>query len=318
MADSVINPLGALICLSFYGVVIFSLNTFTLFVQIKRRKYLTHHQYPLLWILVANSLVGLLPLQLYGFKKYEVVDIRVNNGICAAWRFTYFLCTHFSIASVLIMVLERTITIYSRTKHQLFDNRKRLINYLNIAFWLVLAIFDTIPFFLRVTTTDRCPYTITAVWSLTLHCSTFLLPNSVISICYTYICYSAYTHKRKIYRFSTEGDRRNSKLEKGTNLMNLRATKQFIAIVGSYIICKLPADMYYTIEWECPQCLPTDFEPTRTWLTFFLKLLVMSHAMAVPVIFYWKSKTFRKDVQRSLGLVELEFNNGIRTNTPNT
>ena len=197
-----------------------------------------------------------------------------------------------------------------------------MLAFITTSFWFTFGSFDTIPFFIK-SKSEGCPYTITATWSLILHVVTFLIPNGITSCCYVYICFRAYIQRKRIFQNSRQVDRKHTKFKKKIELLNLRATKQFIAIVGSYIICKLPADVYYTLEWECPKCIPDNFEPTRTWLTLFLKLLVMSHALAVPIIFFWKSSRFRRQFKNDIGISDrnvmfARYNTKENTNIENT
>ena len=292
------DPLAALISLMFFGASIFLLNVLTFVVQINRRKSLGYHQYPLCWILVANALVGALPLPLYGLKKYGVKDPEIRSRICAAWRFTHFLCIHYSTASIAIMVIDRIktlstfrITLLTR-KHRLF------IDISNIISWMVFTIFDLGPFYIsQPGLKEKCPYRLTATWSLILNKLTIFVPQCMIGLCYGYICFVAYQQKKKIISTTTSLVHNHSVRKWRSILIKMKVLKELLAVIGSYVICNLPASMYYTIEWQCSKCFPEHFERTRTWLTFFLKVLVMSHALIVPMIFFWSSPKFRRNAK---------------------
>ena len=99
-----INPLVALISLCLLGLLVALLNLSALAIMRMpvKRKYFS---YPLLWLTASNVLIGIFPLPLYGLKKYNFESSAVASIICDAWRYSYFVTSHISMITLVVMTL---------------------------------------------------------------------------------------------------------------------------------------------------------------------------------------------------------------------
>ena len=107
-----INPLVALISLCLLGLLVALLNLSALAIMRMpvKRKYFS---YPLLWLTASNVLIGIFPLPLYGLKKYNFESSAVASIICDAWRYSYFVTSHISMITLVVMTLDKIISLTS-------------------------------------------------------------------------------------------------------------------------------------------------------------------------------------------------------------
>ena len=238
--------------------------------------------------------------------------------VCDAWRYTYFSTIHLAMSSLLLMTVQKILILTFPLRHQqiLTANRTNLVYG---AAWIVLLIFDLIPFF-PVSEYDRefCHYKIKKDWAVAMNILTMAIPLPIIIGCYCYMVYLAFVQYVRIQKTTTLGAKPRPK----TRLWSeVKATRKVTLIAGAYIVCWTPSTLYYLLGWLCPSCFPENFEPHKTWIQFFFKLGVMLHAIITPIIFCLQSNEFRNDARKSvisLGRRNYGFEESTTTTTTTT
>ena len=291
----IINPTTALVCLVCLAVTVILLNIFAFVVTFSAGRRKESFNYPLLWLLIANILIGLFPLPVYGLKKYEFTSVTITSTICDIWRYTYFTTINMSMLSLLIMTLEKIAVLVCPLRHSSIVSKTKLNTSFAVS-WLFIAVFDLIPFIpFDHHDDDGCHYVIKKDWALAMNIITMAIPLPIIIVCYLYMTYLAYSHSIRINRTISTQTSRSSNIKL---MIKVKATKKVTHIVGAYIICWTPSTMYYMLVWLCPEkCFPKNYQPHKTWIRFFFKLLVMCHAFITPILFCWLSSEFRRDVK---------------------
>ena len=313
-----INPTAALILLIATGLVAILLNGFAIHVFFSQRKHKRISNIPMIWILVANILIGSFPLPVYGLKKYGFEDPQVASHVCDAWRYTYFSTIHLAMSSLLLMTVQKILILTFPLRYQQILTARRT-NLVYATAWIVLLFFDLIPFF-PVSEYDRefCHYKIKKDWAVAMNILTMAIPLPIIIGCYCYMVYLAFVQYVRIQKTSTFSAKPRSK----TRLWSeVKATRKVALITGAYIVCWTPSTLYYLLNWLCPSCFPENFEPHKTWIQFFFKLGVMFHAIITPIIFCLQSNEFRKDARKSvisLGRWNYGFQESTTTTTATT
>ena len=82
--------------------------------------------------------------------------------------------------------------------------------------------------------------------------------------------------------------------------IQLKATKKFLMIVGTYLICYGPSCTYYLLHWLCGKCFPDSIRKYEEWIIFFITILSFIFAISSSIIFFWSSNTFRENVKKML------------------
>lgn len=316
MVEEIIDATTALVFLMILGFLVFLLNTFAsivLIINVKKRSRLA--TLPILWILAANILIGLFPLPIYGLKKYGFEDVSLSGRICDAWRYSYFLCIHLALVSLLIMTVEKIFILMFvlRYKEMLTVFRMNIIFGIS---WLFFVVFDVIPFFpLNEYDDEKCQYYVKKNWALAMNILTMAIPLPLILCCYGYMIHLAYKQTIRINRESiSDGKRRKTKIR---TALEIKATRTVAFIVGAYILCWTPSTVYYLLVWLCPHCYPKNYQPHKTWIRFFFKLLNLFHAFLTPIIFCGRNRDFQKDAKKLLkkltGSNEKDINKSVAT-----
>ena len=294
-SSPLIDPTSALVLLIATGLVAILLNGFALHVFFSQRKHKRISNIPMIWILVANVLIGAFPLPVYGLKKYGFRDPRTAGHVCDAWRYTYFTTIHLAMSSLLLMTVQKILILTFPLRYQQILTGKRT-NAVYAAAWVVLLIFDLIPFF-PVDKYDHefCHYKVKKHWAIAMNILTMAIPLPIIIACYCYMVYLAFVQYVRIQKTTAFAAKPRSKLRLWSEV---KATRKVAFITGAYIVCWTPSTVYYLLVWLCPHCSPD--EPHRTWFQFFFKFGVMLHSVVTPVIFCVQSNEFRKDAKRSV------------------
>ena len=273
-----INKTAALICLHMSGFCIIILNFGALIITVKSRKRRKLFSYPLSWLLVSNVLIGLFPMQFYGLKKYEFSSQKISTAVCSTWRYNYFTFTHISLVTLLLMTIDKVVTLRrSLSDHTTIAGHR--INCLYTISWFFFIIFDAFPFPPIFTTDDEgYHYAVIKDWALTMNILTMIIPFPIIVVSYIYMLVVACRQMKEISRQDFIKNKWSNKTDKIKNALESKATKQVFYIVGTYVLCCLPSFWYYLLTWLCRKCFSNEYKPHRTWIRFFFKLLITFHA----------------------------------------
>ena len=295
----VAHPTPTAIGLFLLASIMVTLNLLGIIVFIKRQRRKPPVDYPLLGLLIANLLQGILTLPSYALKKINAFGSYEQGIICDIYRFSYFFCTHASIMCLLVSCFDRLIAlVYSLHYGQIIT--KRRICAAVCAAWVFVLAFDVLPFFIpRGVNTEGCHYVPTKSWSVPMHVVMNIIPLPLLLGSYVVTIRIAYKHERK-----AKGTLKMSQLnrkERIRMICGIRATRKVIMIIGSYFICVAPACIYYLLQWLCKSCFTQEYTQNYEQIMhFFLKVLVNAFAIVSAVIFFWNSKLFRNNVRELL------------------
>ena len=204
---------AALVCLCMLGFCIIILNFGALIITIKSRKRKKLFSYPLSWLLVSNVLIGLFPMQFYGLKKYEFSSHKISVAVCRIWRYSYFTFTHISLVSLLLMTIDKVVTLrYSLSYHTTITGHR--INCVYTIFWLFFIIFGAVPF-LSISATDDegCHYVVIKDWTLTTNILAMIIPFPVLVVSYIYMTVVPCREMKEITRQGFIKNKRNNKVD---------------------------------------------------------------------------------------------------------
>lgn len=306
------HPIPTSVGLFILAAAIVLLNLIAILVFIQRRGNKPPVDYPLLSLLIANLLQGTMTLPAYALKKINAFGEFEQAIICDIYRFSFFVCAHASIMSLLVSTLDRLIALFYSLRYWEIVTRSR-ITVVVLLSWLFVICFDMVPL---ITTVEgaKCHYTPVKEWSISMHTVMNIVPLPLLLAGYTVTIRIAYRHARKNPSVNTKN---MSKREKMRIICGIRATRKVTMIIGSYFVCVGPACVYYLLEWLCTSCFTADYKHYREqYVHFFLKVLVNVYAVVSAVIFYWNSKDFRRKARevisgRERSKASLENCNGL-------
>lgn len=293
------HPTPTAIGLFLLALIMVTLNLVAIIVFVKQQTRKPPVDYPLLGLLTANLLQGVLTLPSYALKKINALGSYEQGIICDIYRFSYFFCTHASIMCLLVSCFDRLIAlVYSLRYWQIITKRRICVAV--CATWVFVLAFDVLPFFISSgDNTEGCHYVPTKSWSVPMHIVMNIIPLPLLLGSYVVTIKIAYKHERK-----AKGTLKMSKLNRKERIRmvcGIRATKKVIMIIGSYFICVAPACIYYLMEWLCKSCFSQEYTRNHEQIVhFFIKVLVTVFAIVSAVIFFWNSKIFRKKVRELL------------------
>ncbi|XP_065057736.1 alpha-1B adrenergic receptor-like [Rhopilema esculentum] len=292
------QPIPTAVGLFTLAAIILTLNLVAIMVFIKKRKNKPPVDFPLLSLLIANVLQGTLTLPAYALKKINAFGDYEQAIICDIYRFSFFVCAHASIMSLLASNVDRLIALaYSLRYYEIVTTFR--IKIILFATWMFVIAFDSVPLFSKKQN-RACHYVPTKTWSVSMHIVMNIIPLPLLLVGYIITIRIAYQHARKLRRSLRE--KGVSRKEKVKAICRIRATKKVSLIIGSYFICVGPACVYYLLEWLCVSCFSIGYKLYREqYLHFFLKVLVNINAIISAIIFYWNSKDFRRSARDMLG-----------------
>ncbi len=289
------HPIPTAIGLFLLAFVIVTLNLVAIVVFVKKQRTKPPVDYPLLSLLFANMLQGTVTLPAYALKKINAWGAEEQAYICDLYRYSYFLCAHASILSLLASSFDRLIAlVYSLSYWQIVTKRRIMITL--ICIWCGVIAFDALPLLPTYSKSHSCHYVPTKAWSVSMHVIMNIIPLPILLANYIVTIRIAFKHTKR-----TQLDLNCSKLgrrDKLNMLYNMRATRKVLLIIGSYFLCVGPACIYYLLEWLCRSCYTKEYKEHREqYVRFVMKVLVKFNAVISPVLFFWKSKVFRKSVR---------------------
>ena len=290
------NPVPTCIGLFALALTIIVLNSIAIIVFLRKKGNVAPFDYPLLSLLVANLLQGTLTLPAYALKKINSFGDSEKAIICDVYRFSFFVCAHASIMSLLVSNVDRLLALLYSLRYWEIVTKTRISAVVAFS-WLFVICFDIVPLF-TAAGEKLCHYTPTKQWSISMHIVMNIIPLPLLLAGYIVTIRIAYKHARKNDPFKS---RNLSRRDKVRIICGIRATKKVMMIIGSYFICVGPACVYYLLQWLCLSCFTRDYDMNRKQYTqFFLKVLVNIYAVVSAIIFYWNSKDFRRKAREIL------------------
>ena len=290
------NPIPTSVGLFMLAATIIVLNLIAIMVFIRKRDSKPPVDYPLLSLLIANLLQGTMTLPAYALKKINAFGDFEQAIICDVYRFSFFVCAHASIMSLLVSNVDRLIALFYSLRYWEIVTKTRISIAVSLT-WLFVICFDMVPLLTPVENAS-CHYTPTKAWSVSMHIVMNIIPLPLLLAGYIVTIRIAYKHARKNDSFSS---RNLSRREKVKIICGIRATKKVMLIIGCYFICVGPACVYYLLEWLCMSCFTAEYKIHREqYVHFFLKVLVNVYAVVSAIIFYWNSKDFRRKAREML------------------
>eukprot|EP00794_Sanderia_malayensis_P000147 gene147-759_t len=298
------HPVPTSIGLFLLAIVMVTLNLVAIVVFVKKQRTKPPVDYPLLSLLIANLLQGTVTLPAYALKKIYATDSDRLAIFCFVYRFSYFLCTHATILSLLASSFDRVIALVYSLRYWQIVTKRRICAVIAMV-WLFVIAFDVIPMFApsdkRGTPRAACNYIPTKEWSVSMHVIMNIIPFPILLVNYVITVRIAFKHAERAQldkSISTNSSCKQGRRDKLNTLYNMRATRKVLLIIGSYFVCVGPACVYYLLEWLCKSCFTKTYkEKQEQYMHFVLKILVNLNAVISPVIFFWKSKVFRSSAK---------------------
>lgn len=247
-----------------------------------------------------NLLVVCLLQSVTAIPLYTVRLVGTYDGVRDAFLFAYFLTQNAITFSLLIMSIDRVISLWRPLLYPVIMNKKNTIRSI-IVCWIVCIVYNSIPFY----TGHRYHvwhYETTPSWSIIYHFVTNILTFFVLLACWIYIIHIAIYHHQK---FKTPSNEK-------ANLIKLKATKMTIVILASYMIVYGPACFYYSLKAIClTTCFPPNFHDSHIdlQLRFWFKYATLSFAPICPIIICWRRK-FKTFLIKKFSLLDPEKGKG--------
>ena len=322
-------------CLISLSAIIIALNSVCLFIIVKTPILRNRaSSYPVASLLFTHLLQGIFVTPMYAAKRWNIEDITIKGITCDLFRFSYMITNYASCLTLVVISIDRLLAIKYPLKYNIYVTNARMVITLALA-WIYVIVLCSIPFIPQAKK-EGCKYRPQKEWTTAMLIGNTLFPFVVFACCYLYIFAIARNvirrriknnsvHETTIDEFNgstyinttqdTESSNMPRKRKTTISFRRFRsrksnrsmryefmATKMSFIIIIVYIICWGPSFMYYLLHSVCPKykCYPKSFKDSRTEevLNLFIKLLTFADAIAAPLIYCWKHKAFRSQVNR--------------------
>ncbi|XP_028391820.1 dopamine receptor 2-like isoform X2 [Dendronephthya gigantea] len=277
---SVASVLGnSLVCLAMY--------------QQPRLRTVMH--YSMLSLAIADLLCGAIAMPAYIAKKF--VDGERGEGVvCDIFRFTYFFTEYASVSSLVMVSLERMFALKYPFKCVDPKFGYKVIFFLSLA-WLDALIVALLPFIpWDPNAGGPCSYKPTKWWSLLVIHKNVVIPLLIVVICYSYIYNIAMSHVETIRKENRPGENMKCRLQQWKQ--RRKATTTLLIVVGIFMVCWLPSTIYYYVQNICEHCFDSFVGEQKAIFNAIVKILTFANSMTNPIIYWYRSKEFKRAFQR--------------------
>ena len=234
-------------------------------------------------LLLVCMIQSLTTLPLYATRYWFSRQERVRD---AAFLFMYFLAQNGITFSLLIMSLDRVVSLWKPLMYKTLMSKSSTVKLL-VACWVVCVGYDAIPFFYHGNK-DALHYVPNAYWSVVYHFLTNIVAFFMLLACWVYIVHIATYHHRKHHQACT-GSSKNQ-------VIRLKATRLTITILSSYFVLYGPACFYYSMKAIClKECFPLNYHnsPIDIELRFIWKYQALLFTPASTLILCWNKRFFK-------------------------
>ena len=231
----------------------------------------------------------------YIAKKF--VDGEEGEGVvCDVFRFTYFFTEYASVSSLVMVSLERMYALKYPLRNVNPKFGYKVIFFLFLA-WLDALIVALLPFIpWDPNAGGPCSYKPTKWWSLLVIHKNVVIPLLIVVICYSYIYNIAMSHVKTIQKENRPGETLKCRLQQWKQ--RRKATTTLLIVVGIFMVCWLPSTIYYYVQNVCEHCFDSFVGDQKAIFNAIVKILTFANSMTNPVIYWYRSKEFKRAFQR--------------------
>ena len=243
-------------------------------------------------LLLAHLLQGLLVIPSYAVKRSKITT---DHIVCDLFRFTYFLTNYASCLTLVLISLDRCLSVIIPLRYKIWITQKRMLIWIS-GTWIYILCLCIIPFVLGDHT--KCSYHPSKAWTLVM-----LLGHTMIPFIIVLSCYAIIFSKVKIVLQQRQTQRRLARRKQWDK------SKTTIIIVFFYILCWGPSFVYYTTLMLCPKdvCFTDEYlnSDREGHVTFSMKYLTFADGIIAPLLYCFSNQSFcvaRKRFVRKLKL----------------
>eukprot|EP00795_Rhopilema_esculentum_P017656 gene17656-9304_t len=277
--------------LAILGTATVVINVLTLMIIYRRRRLRKPKNYPIISFLLAGLIQGIIVVPAYCLKRLDLSN--VPEWICDLFRFPYFMCGHMLTLSILLVAMDRMVAINCPFKYHNIISKCRMITCI-ISFWVAIIIIDLLPFIYGASKDLKCKYVPWRAWSIAVLVLTIVIPFLIISVCYAWIWRLAARHAREISQASLEGHQEAKRGFK--TLIELRATRTTLLLVGIFLLCWAPIGIYYLVENICGDCVTNAVSiHMQESFKFWVKVISYTSSIFSPLAYCWRNREFRRE-----------------------
>jgi len=246
---------------------------------------------------VADIFVGLLvcPLSVFGH-----MDVEMSFTGCLLFMSQILVFTNASILCLLGVSFERLFAIKKPMTYKRTLTIKRAI-FIVILIWLLALFLGLVPVFGWHADENKyqgiCKFLKVISIEFLVYFQSFglvLLPLTINICIYSYIFYTVHKHERtdrkqrSTIAFNTPPS--NKKLQPpSVNKKEIRVAKIFFAIIGLFILTKLPINIWNHLNFFCPTC-PVKSKEVK----YALIILTRSNSIVNPILYAYINTSIRK------------------------
>ena len=245
----------------------------------------------------------------------------ITGWVCDLSRVSYNLCHHLVKLSIVVVSFDRLFSIkFPYTYDEKYGTKRNMVVLL-VTCWFVTIAVDMMPFIHEIDD-DVCHYVPSKEWLLFIIIVYNITPFALIAMNYILIWAIAaklalYDHKQRtsiarsfknisISKYPSSDKKLKSSHKKSSQcrekgklkfMLELKATKTSLALIGVYVFCWGPLGIYMMIDTVCQECLSLN-DHTSKYIIMILKYLCFSSNLLAPLCYCWASKEYRKAGKR--------------------
>ena len=248
-------------------------------------------------LLLAHLLQGILVIPSYAVKRSKITK---DHLVCDIFRFTYFLTNYASCLTLVLISLDRCLSVVIPLRYKIWITQKRMLLWIS-SIWIYVLCLCLIPFVLS--DHSKCNYHPSKVWTLVMLLGHTMIPFLIVLSCYAIIFSKVRTVLRQRRTQSERIERRLARRKQWDK------SKTTIIIVFFYILCWGPSFVYYTTLMLCPEnvCFSQAYlkSDSEGHVTFSMKYLTFADGVIAPLLYCFSNQSFcvaRKRFVRKLKL----------------
>lgn len=292
-------------------------------------KFIRNHRkassYSFINLLCINIIQSTVTLPCFAMKNTSVHG-RQRQYFRDIYLFTYLLLSHASTYSLLLMSLDRVVSLLKPLLYRKLMSKTNTMRIL-LLIWLLLITVDFLPFVRSLSDADADAdhsYNPTSQWTITVVLCMNVVPMLVLIFCWVYIVRVAMHHYKKLYAATKSPATATATVTTGKNnkhyLKRMKATRITMMLLSMYILCFGPSSLYHMLEHSCPvECFPPNFfrSADDKKITFYLKMLNFLFMLAPPLIFcgnknflnYLKAKVLHMKSHEDIKMSVITYSN---------